>query len=97
MSVPAGDATGFPCPRCGARMMVKDSRSVNSFAGKTVRRRRYCAACRYRCSTIEVPAMAGLPHAVGALRRCLSDLAPASVKALTALEELGRFSEGRAE
>lgn len=46
----AAKDTGFPCPKCGERMPIGNSRRE----GGSVRRRRYCA-CGHRVSTREIP------------------------------------------
>lgn len=57
-ALPADKTTasdGLPCPVCGstARHVVKDSRPTHAFGG-TMRRRRYCPACKSRFSTYEL-------------------------------------------
>lgn len=38
------------CPKCGGATFVKDSRPDED----TIRRRRECAECKYRFSTVEI-------------------------------------------
>jgi len=44
----------LPCPRCGGRLDVKDSRPTTFRASASVRRRRRCAACSYTMTTYEI-------------------------------------------
>lgn len=47
-------AGSFPCPECGGRVDVKDSRPSTYFGAATIRRRRSCRGCGKRFSTVEV-------------------------------------------
>ena len=49
---PLDHVGGMPCPTCGERTTVRDSRTTN--AGY-IRRRRWCHRCDVRFATIEVP------------------------------------------
>lgn len=44
--------TGFPCPECGLRTAVTDSRQSEN--KKAVRRRRVCQHCEHRFTTYEL-------------------------------------------
>jgi len=44
----------FPCPQCGTKLKVLDSRPGLFWGGHSIRRRRACPKCDYRHSTYEV-------------------------------------------
>ena len=48
----AGVKSNFPCPNCGAKTGVRDSRPSIEIYG--IRRRRRCFACEHRFTTMEV-------------------------------------------
>lgn len=56
-----------PCPLCGGKSGVTDTRPWHS----SIRRRRKCFACDYRWTTIEVPAHLAdrLPEIQASLKR----------------------------
>lgn len=61
---------GFPCPRCGSRSEVMDSRArVGGW-----RRRRRCTSCRHRFSTIELVYTNDLTAALAFKRRVVPKL-----------------------
>lgn len=51
-----GPSGSFPCPQCGGKTMVVNSRPAPNVHG--IRRRRYCRDCKARTTTYE---MAGPP------------------------------------
>ncbi len=48
------EIVGFPCPQCGGRMEVKDSRPASYRTKPSVRRRRSCRLCRWAVTTWEI-------------------------------------------
>ena len=48
------DLSGFPCPVCGQRMEVKDSRATNFHNRPSIRRRRRCRKCHWAVTTYEI-------------------------------------------
>lgn len=50
--IPAASGGSFPCPDCGAKTGVKDSRP--SLRANGIRRRRKCEGCEKRFTTLEI-------------------------------------------
>lgn len=73
---------GFPCPHCGARTLVTDSRPT--LYGW--RRRRKCLGCTRRFSTVELISTNDIEAAMAFRRRVLPRLR-ALVRLADALEE----------
>lgn len=65
----------FPCPQCGGRMEVKDSRPTNYHNRGSIRRRRKCRKCHWALTTYEImdnavqKADARLGHVMLGIRR----------------------------
>src|SRR5262245_19155784 len=65
-------APNFPCPHCGERSAVKDSRPASIGGASTVKRRRICLACHQRWTTYETVLNAGrLEQRLGSMSHAL--------------------------
>lgn len=79
-AAPEAAPGGFPCPACGSRTIVTDSRPRTLLAGW--RRRRECVSCATRFTTIEVIVTDDVEASVAFKRR-----ATPLIKALARLAE----------
>lgn len=48
------EINSFPCPKCGGRLEVRDSRPAHFRGDPSIRRRRRCRKCGDRLTTFEV-------------------------------------------
>jgi hypothetical protein len=48
------DVVNLPCPKCGGKLRVTDSRPLPFWGGPSIRRKRVCQDCEHRFSTYEI-------------------------------------------